>query len=406
MPRRRPLHKPPRQPSPPVPDPFPLLSQYPPPKRSLLRAPKANRPPYRHYKKPTPLLVGFTRNWPQLLQCVVSYIAAGWPPEDIHVVENTGVMYANRDGNLTLQNPFYLNHTQLDMLGVNVIVTPTLLTFAQLQNFYLWTALANTWPHFFWTHQDLVVFSHEDSSSGSPPSPSLYRSAVAVLRYLSTAAAPRWAHHFFDYDHLTLVNRDALLALGGWDTHIPYYGTDCDMYVRAMWAGFWQGESAVGLVFDVGSVLEDVGALLRVKGVRARLAGRAGVGVGMGMGQEEGEGEGEGEGGRDREYVETWERLVALAGEMEAGKYAAGNAWRNTWQGRQRGGWGERFYRDADGFETGVQMMIDAGRAVFAEKWGHRGCDIARAGITAVDAWRLERDWDETEGSGSQGPGW
>ena len=108
--------------APPVPDPFPLLSQNPPPPRSLLQAPEVNRPPKRHYPEQTPLFVGFTRNWPQLLQCVVSYIAAGWPPEDIHVVENTGVMYANREGKLTLQNPFYLNHTQLEMLGVNVIV--------------------------------------------------------------------------------------------------------------------------------------------------------------------------------------------------------------------------------------------------------------------------------------------
>jgi hypothetical protein len=106
----------------PVPDPFPLLSHYPPPKPSLLQAPKANRPPRRHYAEQTPLFVGFTRNWPQLLQCVVSYIAAGWPPEDIYVVENTGVMLANQEGKLTLQNPFYLNHTQLSMLGVNVII--------------------------------------------------------------------------------------------------------------------------------------------------------------------------------------------------------------------------------------------------------------------------------------------
>jgi hypothetical protein len=52
----------------------------------------------------------------------VSYIAAGWPPEDIYVVENTGVMFANKEGKLTLQNPFYLNHTQLELLGVNVII--------------------------------------------------------------------------------------------------------------------------------------------------------------------------------------------------------------------------------------------------------------------------------------------
>jgi hypothetical protein len=106
----------------PIPDPFPLLSQNPPPRPSLLRAPKVNTPKRRHYREQTPLFVGFTRNWPQLLQCVVSYIAAGWPPEDIFVVENTGVVYSNRDGKLSLQNPFYLNYTQLGMLGVNIIM--------------------------------------------------------------------------------------------------------------------------------------------------------------------------------------------------------------------------------------------------------------------------------------------
>ena len=153
-------YKPPPKEARPIPDPFPLLSRSPPPKPSLLQAPEANRPPRRHYPEQTPLFVGFTRNWPQLLQCVVSYIAAGWPPEDIYVVENTGAMFANREGKLTLQNPFYLNHTQLAMLGVNVIMvclssffklttvaltlaspstqTPTLLSFSQLQNFYLW----------------------------------------------------------------------------------------------------------------------------------------------------------------------------------------------------------------------------------------------------------------------------
>ncbi|KAL2167254.1 hypothetical protein VTG60DRAFT_1482 [Thermothelomyces hinnuleus] len=119
---REKAYKPAPTPAPPVTDPFPLLSRNPPPAPRLLRAPEINRPPRRHYPEQTPLFVGFTRNWPQLLQCVVSYIAAGWPPEDIHVVENTGVMYANREGRLTLQNPFYLNHTQLRMLGVKIII--------------------------------------------------------------------------------------------------------------------------------------------------------------------------------------------------------------------------------------------------------------------------------------------
>ncbi|KAL2132202.1 hypothetical protein VTI74DRAFT_4089 [Chaetomium olivicolor] len=383
------IYKSPKEPSAPIPDPFPLLSHNPPPKRNILRAPKINRPPKRHYPEQTPLFVGFTRNWPQLLQCVVSYIAAGWPPEDIYVVENTGVMFANKEGKLTLQNPFYLNHTQLGILGVNVIITPTLLTFSQLQNFYLWTALTRSYAYFFWSHQDLIVFSNETATSQHAPHASLYTNAVRTLRRLTAPSAPKWAHHFFDYDHLTLVHRDAVLSVGGWDTHIPYYASDCDTYLRLMWAGYRQGESEIGVIVDVSGVMEDLGALLRIPGA----------------GQDDAR-EKERQKWVDR-HGETWERLVETAFQMEREKYLVGNLLRNTWQAKQRGGQGEPFYRDADGFEKGVKMWIDAGRNVFAEKWGHRGCDLIQAGRKGEDAWRLERDWDEsTEGQGYQGGSW
>jgi hypothetical protein len=117
------VYKPTPPPSTPIKDPWPLLSD---PHAKRLVVPAINRPPRWHIKEPTPLFIGFTRNWPQLLQCVASYIAAGWPPEDILVVENTGVMYANRDGKLGLQNPFFLNHTQLGILGVKVLVVRTI----------------------------------------------------------------------------------------------------------------------------------------------------------------------------------------------------------------------------------------------------------------------------------------
>ncbi|KAK4464632.1 hypothetical protein QBC42DRAFT_220274 [Cladorrhinum samala] len=417
----KPPYKPARKPAPPIPDPFPLLSANPPPKnlKSLLRAPEHNRPPRKHYPEKTPLLIGFTRNWPQLLQCVVSYVAAGWPPEDIYVVENTGTMFSNRENRLTLQNPFYLNHTQLSMLGVNVIITPTLLTFAQLQNFYLHEALVRSWPAFFWTHQDLVVFSDE-SAAGPGPYYTLYDRAVGVLQYLLLPSSPRWAHHFFAYDHLTLVNRDAVLEVGGWDAHIPFYATDCDMYVRLMWAGYWQGESEIGIILDVNTVLDDVGALLRIPGIRASFAGddyeeeEENSRNNSTTEEKEEEEEEEDESTRKRlddqvnKNGETWERLVEIGKRMEGIKYSDGNTWRNTWQVRQQGGQGEPFYRDWEGFETGTKMMIDLGRNVFAEKWGHRGCDIAKVGIKAEDAWRLERDWDveADEGEGYQGDGW
>lgn len=107
-----------------IPDPFPLLSRNPPP--SLAELNLADKESKQRNGPKTHLFIGFTRNWPQLLQCVVSYLAAGWPAQEIWVVENTGVMYANRDGRLGLQNPFYMNHTQLSMLGVGVIVVSRL----------------------------------------------------------------------------------------------------------------------------------------------------------------------------------------------------------------------------------------------------------------------------------------
>ncbi|KAK3387311.1 hypothetical protein B0H63DRAFT_155613 [Podospora didyma] len=422
----KPPYKPARDPGPPIPDPFPLLSspqlQSRAKRSALLRAPEVNRPPTppSHYPEDTPLLIGFTRNWPQLLQCLVSYIAAGWPPEDVYVVENTGVMYANREGRLTLQNPFYLNHTQLEMLGVNILVTPTLLTFAQLQNYFAWTALDRNWTEYFWTHQDLLVFSFEDEAPETPPSDdeektyySLYERCVGVLQYLRQPGIPKWANHFFSYDHLTLVHRDAILEVGGWDTHIPFYATDCDMYVRLMWAGYWQGETTVGIILDVATVLDDVGALFRIPGIKASFAGDPGP-----EGGELGEDGRPSPGPRTKEEEkerrklvgkqgETWHHLVEVGRRMEEAKYTDGGTWRNTWQLRQSGGQGEPFARDAEGFETGLHMMIDTGRSVFAEKWGHRGCDIAKMGVRADDAWKLEKDWDpETEGLGYQGEEW
>ena len=70
---------------------------------------------------------------------------------------------------------------------------------------------------------------------------------------------------------------------------------------------------------------------------------------------------------------------------------------RNTWQGRQRGGQGEPFYRDPEGFEKGVLMWMDFGRDVFTEKWGRGPCDLRAAGLAEDDAWRLVKDWENPD---------
>jgi len=183
---KHPIYKPSPSSKLPIPiiDNFPL-AQYAQSAADLPSIPSWNSPPSPHVQEKTPLLIGFTRNWRILQQCVVSYITAGWPPEDIYVVENTGVMESNTHGLLSLQNPFFLNHTRLELLVVNILVTPTLFTFAQLQNFYLWTAIENEWSHYFWSHMDVLDLSWEDGGIGRDDSPhaeekfqSLYQRAL------------------------------------------------------------------------------------------------------------------------------------------------------------------------------------------------------------------------------------
>lgn len=394
----------------PIEDPFPWLTvnKRPPPISAN------NAPPNPHVPEHTPLFIGFTRNWPMLLQCVSSYIAAGWPADDIFVVENTGTFRSNKDGRLTLQNPFFLDHAQLKLLGVHILTTPTLLSFAQLQNYYLNVALQRGWENFFWSHQDVIVFSDEevqkkdrDHDYDQDPYATIYERAVGLLRYLNGPDMPAWATHFFAYDHLTLVKRDAYLQVGAWDTHIPFYSSDCDMYLRLHWAGYWQPQSEAGLVFDVNSRLDDIGALFRLPHAHASFEGDPLFhDPNRPMAEAEQKQEYEVRAWVEKEG-ESFQHLVAVAERMMEAKWADEGIWRNTWQAKQGGGFGEPFYRDPNGFEEGVKNMIDAGRRVFADKWGHRGCNLIEMGIEPQDAWHLERDWDPVgEGDGSQGGDW
>ena len=96
----------------------------------------------------------------------------------------------------------------------------------------------------------------------------------------------------------------------------------------------------------------------------------------------------------DSPISETYIHLTQILDHMQNSKNSA-SAGRNTWQARQSGGQGEPFYRDSAGFEKGIQMTIEHGRAMFREKWGHRDCDIYEVGYRADDAWRVEKDWKD-----------
>ncbi|ESZ92162.1 hypothetical protein SBOR_7457 [Sclerotinia borealis F-4128] len=396
--------------------------------------PKWNQPPNPHVPEKTPLLIGFTRNWRLLQQVVVSYITAGWPPEDIYVVENTGVMHSNKDGQLSLQNPFFLNHTRLNMLGVNILITPTLFTFAQIQNYFLWTAIENQWPTYFWSHMDLAILSFEDQWIASHPDelhpsplnfPSLYDHCITALRNVTTpnpetGLVTPWALEFFSYDRLALVNTDSYQKVGGWDTMIPFYGTDCDMHERLAMEGFEMRDWPAGAIWDVASSLDDLEVLYRKKGgpvpsfvdpnaIEEELAqintttsdssptepdntsNLQPRDINLNLGTLF----------SDKKHKqwhdepiaqESWKKLLEVLDRMGWSKGANKNG-RNTWQGRQVGGVNDPYYRDSEGFELGIQMQIEHGRKVFAEKWGHRDCDLRAQGLGPGDAWRVVRDW-------------
>ncbi|RDW68545.1 hypothetical protein BP5796_09202 [Coleophoma crateriformis] len=330
-----------------------------------------NRPPKTHVPEKTPLLIGFTRNWPLLQQCVLSYITAGWPPEDIYVVDNTGTMKSNfPPGKLSLQNPFHLNVDRLVRLfGIKVISTPTLLTFAQLQNFYIFTAQEKGWDYYFWGHMDVVVTSDEDLTLGSdkhlahPKFESFYMRAVKAIRETqdpgyAAEQKGQWALRFFAYDWLALNNVTTFKTLGGWDTFVSFYLADCDMHERIRMADFKMDTTEAGWVFDVGRSI-DINLLFRRK-IDPKNPPKT-----LGELNDLPEDELGGSGFKE----------LRKAIDVETEWKAYGDAYRNAWQVKQAGGQGEPFYRDPRGFAEAMEMAIANGVKTYQEKWGHNTCE-------------------------------
>ena len=354
--------------------------------------PSWNRPPTKHVPEETRLYIGFTRYWPLLQQVVVSYIAAGWPPEDIYVVENTGTMDANKNGRLTPQNPFYMDYNRLTKIfGVNVITTPSLQTFAQLQNFYLSEAINNKLLYYFWGHMDVVVQSHEEKK----PYKSFYMRAVDTIRETQVPGyrkddqgrEGRWGIQFFAYDWLALVNVAAFEEVGGWDTMVSYYGTDCDLYARLGMSGLTTPNADAGEVYDVNQSLEDLEILYRrkpknepAKSQERQSNSTSSTPPSTYVGDTV----------EDTPGSERFKELRAKFEAMSEAKKA--DPRRNSWQTRQSGGKGEPYYYDPDGFEQALQWTIDNGVRINEEKWGHKGCNIGELGLKIEDQWKVKHD--------------
>ena len=418
-PRELPIRKAEKEPPPPpLPEYFPLAATAKSP-ADIPPVPSWNRPPKEHVPEKTRLYIGFTRFWPLLQQVVVSYITAGWPPEDIYVVENTGTFDANKRGLLTSQNPFYLDYNRLTRIfGVNVITLPSLQTFAQLQNFYLSEAINNNLSYYFWGHMDVVPQTHEDAK----PYKSLYEIAIDTIRESEapdferdpeTGEKRMWAIRFFSYDWFALVNARAFQKLGGWDSMVGYYGTDCDMHGRISMNGMVTPIADAGKVYDVGKSLDNLEVLFRrrKKGTTTKREQRAEK-------QHDAEAKSSFTSAftsssntttsdhkpstpEIKKYLDEttedelggpgWHDLQKKIAEMEKEKRE--DPYRNSWQLKQRGGQGEPYHYDADGWEKALQMTIDTGMKINEEKWGHRGCDLSKVGLKEGDQWMVEHDW-------------
>jgi len=204
------------------------------------------------------------------------------------------------------------------------------------------------------------------------------------------------------------------------------------MHSRITMAEYEIYDWTAGMVFDVGTSVEDVLVYYRVAaGPEGVVKGVEWVDLEPPKKDEDGKKEKRNEGGvKDREHL-AWDLallfpptkpatstsktnpakpsakytsdtlnspryhdLVHTLDRMQHSKVTSSSG-RNTWQSRQSGGQGEPFYRDPQGFETAIQMTIEHGRAVYREKWGHRDCDIYQVGLRAGDAWRVEKDWED-----------
>ncbi|KAJ2901719.1 hypothetical protein MKZ38_001529 [Zalerion maritima] len=399
---------------PPVSDPFSYLEHHYPPEIPSWNVPDPNLHEKHGLSIAPTMFVGFGRTWPVLLQCVVSYLVAGWPPSQLVVVENTGVQLANKRGDLSLQNPFYLNYTILqDILGVRVVRTPAILNFAQMQNFFLNQALENEWEYYLFSHSDQLVFSFEEGLEGvTPPAGEEGYKPMYQLVVESIADArknkPRWGKILYAFnDYLTTFNTAVMDTLGGWDSMIPFYTTDCDMYSRMRMGNWTDIQTKAGHFNDVGSVLNDLRVLYRDPAVIPQIVDLNPLPPEkqkkqdeeiLAKAKEKGEEPIVKETPKDvnwKDPKEYYNALKNVGDTMRRIKLSNNGRGRNTWQLAQRGGRGEPYYYDPEGIDWAINSLTDAGRRTYKEKWAAEKCNAEYTGLGLDDAWRVlpQSEW-------------
>lgn len=219
------------------------------------------------------------------------------------------------------------------------------------------------------------------------PYKSFYQRAVDLLRetqgpdYLrdkNSGEKPDWGILFFAYDWLALNNVKTFMKMGGWDTFVSYYTTDCDMHGRFHMAGVKMPAVSCGKIEDVGGSI-DLNLLFR-KVIDPKQPPKNVAEMDK-LPEDERGGQG-------------FDDLIAAV-RVQTDVKAHGDEERNSWQYKQQGGHGEPFYRDPQGFERALQMAIAVGVETYEEKWGFKGCNLGDGHMKVEDAWLVEKNYDE-----------
>lgn len=109
---------------------------------------------------------------------------------------------------------------------------PVPLSFAQTQNWMLSIAEGDS------DYEGFYLFCHADAEAGEGTVQKLVEMAQRL-----TSEGTKWSACFTAYDALAAFNTEAFRAVGGWDTFLEHYLSDCDMYLRLRLAGYPTFES-------------------------------------------------------------------------------------------------------------------------------------------------------------------
>jgi hypothetical protein len=119
--------------------------------------------------------------------------------------------------------------------SASVVDTPPVpLTFSQTQNYMLKRAIGETNARTsVWIANPFYLFMHADAEAEGDTVQRLVAMANAY-----TIQKRKWGVIFTNYDALAAFNTEAFRAVGGWDTMLSWYLSDCDMYRRLRLAGY------------------------------------------------------------------------------------------------------------------------------------------------------------------------